>query len=307
MLEKGLHESYISNLGLSVSLNIPDKPTATVQIIHGMNEHKERYYPFMKFLGGMGFATLTADIRGHGKSVDSPENLGYIDRTENAVIRGINNLEYMLESDFPDMPRFIIGHSMGSLIARNYMNFYGERLDGIFLLGTPCYTKLSVFADMINTRLEKKSGTDYRNVKITERVENFLNRNFEDIPHSWICSNADVVREFNADPLCSFTYTLSGYDLLLKLMRMANNDKIWKNPPKNPDIPIRFISGKDDPCMISENKFFESIEFLENAGYRNITHRLYENMRHEVLNETDKYKVWEDIAENLLSWRTKIT
>lgn len=299
MFAKGFHEFNISNIESHVAVNVPENPVATVQIIHGMNEHKERYYDFMKFLGKKGFITITADNIGHGKSVYPPNDLGYIyNRSPDTFLTIIaNRLSKINDINNPSMPHFMIGHSMGSLIVRCCMQC-DNPIDGVILLGTPCYSRLAPFADLLTAELKKKLSPDYRSEIIRDWSEKFLNRNFEDIPHSWICSNPEVVMAFNNDPLCNFTYTLSGYQALIGLMQRAYSLETTNKP----DLPIRFISGKDDPCMLSEEKFFDAIKSLENAGYRNITHKLYVGMRHEVLNETDKIQVWNDIADHLISW-----
>ncbi|MDE5557891.1 MAG: alpha/beta hydrolase [Ruminococcus sp.] len=299
MLDKGFYGFDIAHIKTHVALNVLENPVATVQIIHGMNEHKERYYNFMKFLGEKGFITMTADNIGHGKSVYPPHDLGYIhnETPDSLLINTAHRLSIINDINYPSIPHFMIGHSMGSLIARCCLQ-YDKNLDGVILLGTPCYSRLAPFADLLTAELEKKLSPDYRSEIIRDWSEKFLNRNFEDIPHSWICSNLEVVMAFNNDPLCNFTYTLSGYQALTGLMKRAYSlEKTDK-----PDLPIRFISGKDDPCMLSEEKFFDAIKSLENAGYRNITHKLYVGMRHEVLNETDKIQVWNDIANHLTLW-----
>ncbi|MDE6671676.1 MAG: alpha/beta hydrolase [Ruminococcus sp.] len=298
MPDKNFNEYYIENLKIHIAVNIPENPVATVQIIHGMSEHKERYYDFMKFLGEKGFITLTADNIGHGKSVHPPHDLGYIHdiSPDGLLIRTAGYINKMLAVKYPSVPHFMIGHSMGSLIARCCMQY--NNTDGVILIGTPCYSRLAPFADLLTSELEKKLSPDYRSDIISEWSEKFLNRNFEDMSHSWICTNPEVVMAFNNDPLCNFTYTLSGYQALTGLMKRAYSPETTTNP----DLPVRFISGKDDPCMLSEEKFFEAIKSLENAGYRNITHKLFIGMRHEILNETDKIQVWNDIADHLTSW-----
>lgn len=298
MLDNGLYEFDISYLKTHIAVSIPENPVATVQIIHGMNEHKERYYDFMGFLGKKGFITIIADNIGHGRSLYPPHDLGYIcdEKPDRLLINTANRISIMNKINFLSMPHFMIGHSMGSLIARCCLQY--DNLDGFILLGTPCYSRLAPFADLLTAELEKKLAPDYRSEIICDWSEKFLNRNFEDIPHSWICSNPETVMSFNNDPLCNFTYTLSGYQALTGLMKRAYSLK--KN--SNLDLPVRFISGKDDPCMLSEEKFFDAIKSLENVGYRNITHKLYIGMRHEVLNETDKIQVWNDIADHLTLW-----
>lgn len=297
----GFHEfnmrTTLARYHINVAISVPENPTAIVQIIHGMSEHKERYYPFMKFLAEKDFATAIADNRGHGKSIDNPEDLGYI--PPDTLFNYAYGFNQFLQRYFYTIPHFMIGHSMGSLIAMNCLQS-SCRIDGLILLGNPSRHRFTALAEMVSTELAEKLSARYRSEKIRDRSEKILNRNFEDVPHSWICSNPEVVMQFNNDPLCNFTYTLGGYKALMEVMHRAYNDKNWSCIISN--TPIRFISGKDDPVMFSEEKFFETIKYLESKGYRNISHKLYVGMRHEVLNETDKLLVWNDIADHLIAW-----
>jgi len=131
-----------------------------------------------------------------------------------------------------------------------------------------------------------------------------LGKGFENVPHSWICSDPEVVEKFNADPMCNFKYTLNGYEGLLWLMKETYSKKGWQ--VKNPRLPIRFVSGKDDPCMLSEKKFFKAMDTLEKVGYESISHRFFDGMRHEVLNEKNSMNVYKDIAKTLFSWIDRI-
>jgi len=283
---------------ISVALSKPESPKAVLLIIHGMNEHKERYYDFMKFLAEHSIASIICDNRGHGKSINSPEYLGYVGDGGLMVLNSLFLLKFS-QNFFKRIPHFILGHSMGSLIARCVIQTCGQKVDGLFLVGTPCYTRLSPLADIVEKELEKNLGEKYRSELINEWSENLLNLKFGGVPHSWICSDVSVVNEFNNDPLCNFVYTLNGYKALIQLMRRANNAEMYNAEEKNPSMMIHLMSGKDDPCMLSEEKFFETVKFMEDVGYRNVTHKLYTGMRHEVLNETDKLQVWNDIIDKI--------
>lgn len=273
-----------------------------VQLVHGMNEHKERYFPFMDYLAEEGFVSVIHDNRGHGKSICSPDDLGFMFRDGGAgFLSDIVQLNRIVRETYPQHPLFLIGHSMGSLGVRCFLKENDDRINGLVVLGCPCYSRFSAPVRAINSAVSKKMGSRFRSEKIDEAAEAFLNRSFEhDVPHSWICSDREVVDKFNSDPLCSFKYTLNGYESLLWLMRETYSRRGWN--VRNPHLPIRFISGADDPCMISEKKFFKAVGMLEKLGYESTSHRIFEGMRHEVLNEKNNIIVWKDIAKSLFSW-----
>ncbi|MBR6243278.1 MAG: alpha/beta hydrolase [Ruminococcus sp.] len=297
----------VPGLCISIAVHRPKgEPCGIVQFIHGMSEHKERYFPFMDHLVEKGYICIISDNRGHGKSVVSPEDLGYMyDEPEYFMPHDQEWIYTFADRLFPDLPHFIIAHSLGSLIARCMLNRRKITPDGVFLLGTPCYNKLSAAVDMLGSDFLNKFGERYRSTAVSSFSENFFNRRFGDVPHSWISSDPETVRHFTEDPLCGFTYTLKGYAGVLSIMKRAYTPA--PDDVRTPtSIPVHLISGKDDPCMFSEEKFFNSVAALENMGYMNVTHRLYPGMRHEVLNEMDKMTVWNDIAEKLALWSSSV-
>jgi len=295
--------SAFDGLLISAVIAIPsEQPCGVVQLVHGMNEHKERYYPFMDYLAEQGFITVIHDNRGHGKSVCSPDDLGFMFRNGGeGIVSDIVQLTKIVKETYPQLPLFMIGHSMGSLAVRCFLKEHDDMIDGAVILGCPCYSRFSGFVRAVDGAASKKLGSRFRSEKIYEISEAFLNKHFNsELPHSWICSETSVVEEFNADPLCNFRYTLNGYEGFLYLLRSTYSKRGWKM--KNPHLPIRFVSGKDDPCMLSEKKFFKAVAMLEKLGYESTSHRLFEGMRHEVLNEKNNINVWKDIAKTLFSW-----
>lgn len=302
--------SEFDGLDISAVIAVPSGTiNGVVQIVHGMNEYKERYFPFMDYLASEGFITVIHDNRGHGKSICSPEDLGFMYRNGGeGFVEDIAQLTRMVRSNYPTYPYFLIGHSMGSLGARCFLRKHDTEINGLIVLGCPCFSRFSGFARSIDSAVVKKLGSRLRSDKIYDIAEKALNKPFnkngEAPPHSWICSDSEVVDKFNADPMCNFRYTLNGYDGLLWLMRETYSTKGWN--VANPRLPIRFISGKDDPCMLSEKKFFKAMDVLEKVGYTSISHRLFDGMRHEVLNEKNNMNVYKDIAKTLYSWIDRI-
>lgn len=295
--------------GLTVSALIA-KPSGNingiVQIVHGMNEHKERYFDFMDYLAEEGFITVIHDSRGHGKSICAPEDLGFMFRNGGqGFVEDIAQLMKTVRSAYPTYPYFIIGHSMGSLGVRCVLKEHDSELNGAIILGCPCYSRFSPFVRSINSAVAHRLGSRYRSEKIYEVSEKTLNKGFGSVPHSWLSSDKEAVEKFNSDPLCSFKYTLNGYEGLLYLMKETYSKKGWQ--VRNPRLPIRFISGRDDPCMISEKKFFKAIQLLDKVGYESVSHRLFDGMRHEVLNEKNNISVYKDIAKTLYSWIDRLS
>ena len=295
--------------GLKVSAVIA-KPSGNingiVQIVHGMNEHKERYFEFMDYLAEEGFITVIHDNRGHGKSICTPDDLGFMFRNGGkGFVEDIVQLKKTVRSVYPTYPYFILGQGMGSLGVRCMLKEHDEDLGGVVLLGCPCYSRFSGFVRSVNSAVSQKQGSRSRSDRIYEAWEDTMNRDFGGAPHSWISSRKEVVEDVNADPLCNFKYTLNGYEGLLYLMRETYSKSGWR--VKNPNLPIRFISGRDDPCMISERKFFKAMQLLDKVGYESVSHRLFDGMRHDVLNEKNSINVYKDIAKTLYSWIDRLS
>lgn len=293
-------------LMLSVSVSVPyGNINGVVQIVHGMNEYKERYYNFIDYLAGNGFICVIHDNRGHGKSIAVPDDLGFMyENGGHGFVSDIAQISRIVNKKFPDIPHFMIAHSMGSLGARCFIRNHDSDIDGLIILGSPSYNIFSGLVRNISSAVIHGENSRLRSQRIYELSEKVFNRKYGSPPHSWICTRREVVEKFNSEPLCSFIYTLNGYQGLLYLMQNTYNPDGWK--VKNPSLPVRFLSGRDDPVMISEKKFIKSVGFLEHAGYKNISYRLFDNMRHEVLNEKNNIAVYRDIAETLFLWTDKI-
>lgn len=296
-------QSPCDGLNLSAIMTKPHNPRGIVQISHGMCEHKERYLPFIKFLNDNGFACVIHDHRGHGKSIREYDDLGYFyENGANALVEDIYAVTQYAKNELPELPVFLLGHSMGSLGARCYLKDYDKEIAGLFVCGSPSNNPWGRFGNMFDDYLILAHGDHGRSVIVNNVFVNALQRNFrgENLQNSWICSDPDVVHEYNDDPLCSFSFTFNGYKALLELLASTYSDEGWN--VKNPELPIRFLSGRDDPCIVNEKLFVSAAEHLKAKGYENVTYRLFDNMRHEILNEKEKKIVWDDILQTLEQW-----
>ena len=299
--EKIKINSKVDNLEIECLLVIPDEGIkGLIQIAHGMNEHKERYLDFMGFLAQNGYACIINDHRGHGNSIKEKDDIGYFyDNNAEYVVEDLNQITEYITEKFKDKKIILFGHSMGSMIVRKYMEKYDDKIDGLIVCGSPSENKLAKLGLFFIKLLEGIKGERYRSKFIRNLMFNGYDKENE-IKNSWICYNEEIVKKYKEDPLCQYEYTLNGMENIVKLMIDIYNPKLYQK--KNLNLPIYFIAGKDDPVIVSEKKWNEAQNFLKNIGYQEIQNKLYENMRHEILNEKENQKVYEDI----LKWITNL-
>lgn len=293
--------SDVDQLEIQGMILLPSKrPVGIVQLVHGMCEYKERYYDFMKYLAEKGYACVIHDHRGHGKSVVSDADLGYFyDGGYEALIEDTHQVaEYIKDYVGREIPYILLGHSMGSMVVRSFLKRYDDEIDKLVVVGCPSKLPGSKPGLALANVLGKIKGERKHSKLMDYMVMNSTyEKRFkkEKLSHAWINSDVEKVKAYNEDRYCNFTFTINGYKELIKLMRDTYGEKGWKL--NNPNIPIKFFSGKDDPCAVSPNKFGESIHFLKDVGYQNVKGALYKGMRHEILNEKHKMRVYKDIYD----------
>lgn len=289
--------SRFDSIPLSITIAEPDNaPKAVVQIVHGMCEHKERYIPFIQFLTDHGYAVIIHDHRGHGASVLSSEDLGYFySGGYQAMIADARLVGAHIQQRYPDLPFFLFGHSMGSMVVRSYIKTDDSTVDALVVCGSPSYNSSTSIGKCLAKTSARNHGDRYRPKNIQRLSFNSFNRKFrhEGSPNAWICSDTTVVRLYDADPLCNFQFTANGFYNLFSLMQFTYDTKDWKLTRR--DMPILFVSGEDDPCAAGKRRFAKAQQSMNKAGYTNVDGTMYPNMRHEILNEKEKETVWNDI------------
>ena len=277
---------------------IPDgQIKALVQIAHGMCEYKERYIDFMNFLAGKGYVCVISDHRGHGKSIKSDNDLGYMyEGGAEGLVEDLHKLMKTTKDKFgTELPYYLLGHSMGSLIVRCFAKKYDGEIDKLAVVGSPSDKpgkSLGLFFARIIEKIRGERGkTDFLTSLTVEGYEKPFKD--ENIRHAWVNSDRAAVEAYNNDPLCNYTFTNNGYKNLISITTDTYDLKNWKM--ENPDMPIYFFSGAQDPCAAGKKSFEKSADFMRRVGYKNVRTKMYENMRHEILNEPDHMQVYEDI------------
>ena len=298
MQTKMTMRSSYDGLDISVIVVSPEEePKAILQISHGVCGCKERFLPFMEYMAGHGVLCVASDHRGHGASVKSQEDLGYMyDGGYYALVDDMRMVTDWIHNEYPGKSVYLLGHSMGSMAARVYVKYDDSAIDGLIICGSPSWNPYSRFGYGLMTML-CWLGMSRRRFKFIQKLtSDRYNRRFADEGYqAWTCSDPNQRKLVQENPLCNYILTANGTRNLLGLMIDTYRRGEWA--VSNPDMPVHFISGDDDPMMSSEKKFHQAAQNLCNRGYVNVTSALYPGMRHEVLNEIGKEEVWDEILE----------
>ena len=183
---------------------------------------------------------------------------------------------------------------MGSMAARVYAQKYDDLIDGLILSGIPSWHPFSYIAYLLTGAVSFLGGGRIRPAFISDLVSGLYNRRFSsEGPRAWTCSDPAVRRAFAKNPRCNYVFTMNGMHGLMALMIMSYKNYGWD--VHNPEMPVFFISGEDDPCKRNEDMFHKAALDMCRHGYHNVTSALYGGMRHEILNEKEKESVWKDI------------
>lgn len=295
---EGFFESEADGLEISVLAVLPDMNPyrGIVQLVHGMSEYKERYLPFMEYLAGLGYIAVIHDHRGHGKSIRNRGDLGYMyGGGAEAMLMDIGTLNTTLHKEFPTLPLILFGHSMGSLAVRAFAGNHDDKIDMLIVCGSPSSNPARPVGVAIAKGEKAILGSRHKsrlleNISFSSNVMKFRK---DKSCTSWICSDRKVADEYNNSPLCGFTFTDDAYLALFGLMKKAYDVKHWEC--RNPDMPVLFVSGADDPCLINVRHFAKAVQAMRRAGYKDVKGKLYPGMRHEILNEIGKEQVYRDI------------
>lgn len=272
-----------------------------LQIAHGMVEFIDRYDRFARFMAGQGFVVVGNDHLGHGSSVVSEEDLGFFaERDGNKhVISDLHKLMLLTKRKYPNLPYFFLGHSMGAFLARQYACYFGHSLAGVIVMGTG-YTPESLIltGKSICRSIASVRGWRYRSEFLRKLVFGNNNKPFEPARtrNDWLTKDEAIVDAYNANPLNNYNFTVNGYFHMFRSIEMCQKSANLARIPK--DLPILLISGAMDPVGNFGEGVRQVCEAYLKAGLTDVTMKLYENDRHEILNELDH-----DVVDNdILNW-----
>ncbi len=267
------------------------------QLIHGMKEYIERYDAFFTFLCENGFLCVAHDHLGHGKTVNDDSELGFISKSDGyeLLIEDCHDIRNELKKDYPDLPLVLLGHSMGSFIARLYAEKYSFELAGLIIMGTAGKNPVSKLGLFLTDFIKKRKGEKYFSKFIDSICFGSYNNKFkgENSRASWITSDEEIQTKYNNDPYCKFNFTISAMNDLIMLIDLCNQKSHFSNFDKL--LPVLLVSGTDDPVGNYGKGVKEVAANYRKAGVRRVLLKLYNGARHEILNDISKETVYSDI------------
>ena len=275
---------------------MPDvEPIASLQIVHGMTEHILRYDDFACYLNSRGFAVYGHDHLGHG---GTSEEKGFIaeEHGDDMLVADMGLVNSRMRSDLPEIPHFVMGHSMGSFVTRRFLTVGGDDIDAAVIMGSGQQAGYQVsLALSVAKLLCMVKGNHHRSDMLNGLVFGSYDKKFDtpDLPNKWLCANPEALKAYDEDPDCGFQFTDAAYRDLFTMIRRIEKGEGFERIPK--DLPVLFVSGEEDPVGDFGKGVEKAKAGLEGHGLRPEI-RLYPGMRHEILNEVDHGSVYRDIA-----------
>lgn len=293
------------NHQIAVTVFEPEKHTkAHIHILHGMAEHQERYVPFAQCLTEVGYLVSMHDHRGHGQTakLNQIPNGFFSDKDGfDKVVKDVKTVTDIVRENLTLPPMILFGHSMGSFVARKYTQLYSEELSKVIYSGTGGVS----FQHYVGVFLAKLLAKTYGKT-VESKIMDYLS--FGHFNHSiqnpktkfdWLSSDSKEVERYIADDQCGYVSTNQFYvDFLQGIITLSKDRKVRQI--RN-DLPILLISGADDPVGGYGKGIWKVANQFSRCGLHDITVHLFEDMRHEILNEINR----EQVVQTILKWLEK--
>ena len=201
-----------------------------------------------------------------------------------------------VKKHYPNIPYFLMGHSMGSMFSQRYAMRYGKEIDGLILTGIVCVDRHLIIPGKILCKIisvikgERYRSKLFNNLVFGQFLKKIPNHKTE---YDWLTTDEDRVNDFINDEKCGFGFTMNGFEALLSTLGYIQNERHIAKIPK--DLKVLMISGSEDPCGNYGKYIDELFASYKNQGIHSVSKKLYEGCRHELVNEKIKDKICEDI------------
>ena len=275
------------------------EPRAVLQIVHGMCEYFGRYEDYAKSLAEAGILVVGHDHLGHGNTAPTPDDLGFTAKGGGAdfLVEDVFALTEKVKEDYPDAPVILFGHSMGSFIAREVLARHGDAYRAAIICGTggpeaPAGAGKAMAKTIMTFCGERHRSKMLKNIAFTGYYK--MIEKGEPV-NAWLTHDKAVVDKYNSDPFCAYIFTVRAYHDLFTLVAWANA-KDWAGKlPK--DLPVLVTAGEEDPVGAFGKGPRTVADRMTDAGMKNVTLKMFPGMRHEILNEIGKEKVYRELNE----------
>lgn len=263
------------------------EPMAVLQIVHGVAEYIGRYDDFARFLNEQGIAVVGHDQLGHGLSVTANGTPVYFGdgNTWKTVVDDVYLLHTKLKEAYPNIPHLLMGHSMGSFVARSYLIRYPGTVKAAIIMGTGWQGGLKISAGIAIANLIARKGADKTSNMVTKLAFGPYLKPFKPIRTEldWLSVDTDNVDAYIADPLCGAPPTVGLFREMLKGIRF--NQRFGNLDKMDHHTPVLLISGEKDPVGDLSAGVRQTYAEFKRSGVGDCTMKLYPGLRHEILNE----------------------
>ena len=272
-----------------------NQPKAVLQIVHGMAEHIERYDRFARYLNQNSILVVGADNASHGKSISKDGIRGYVGAEHgwNSLIQDIQSVHSIIKQSYCGLPCILFGHSMGSFLARSYAARHGDDLDGFIFCGTAGKNPALPVAKVLARSEIRKNGASTPSRLLDKLSFGAYNNAFKPnrTPFDWLSRDEAEVDKYVDDPACGFVFTAAGFRDLFDGLGEVSGPQWARRVPKR---PILLIAGDADPVGANGKGVKQVEAWLVQSGHR-VKCILYPGARHELLNETNREQVSDDV------------
>jgi alpha-beta hydrolase superfamily lysophospholipase len=283
------------------------RPVAVLQIAHGMAEHSARYAPFAKFCNEQGVIVVANDHRGHGQTGEKSGVMGYFAPHNGfeQVVHDLYAIHTWLAKEYPDLPKYLMGHSMGSFLTRRYLQRYGASIDGAILMGSGGDPGLAAKIGKLVARLQMRRNPTKPSKLLDTMAFGAYNRGIKDAKtkFDWLSRDDREVKKYIEDPHCGMVASAGFFFDLFTGLELIHDPALIQNIPK--DIPILVVSGDADPVGGNGRGVAAFVGQLKKNGITNVKMKMYPEARHELLNEINQKEVMDDLLEWLLEQITE--
>lgn len=275
-------------------------PKGIIQIAHGVTEYIERYEEFATYMTNQGYIVVGNDHLGHGRSLIEQKRM---------YTGGLNSWQYLVEDirqcheittkEFPRLPYYILGFSLGSFLVRNYLSDYNPRVSKVFLVGTGYQNPLliSIVKGIVKQEIKKYGDSAYTD-KINELSFGTYNKQLKNpkTKYDWLSKSKNNLEKYQQDPMVGKELTTSLFYEMLEGISYTSKESTIKK--MNKSLPIIILSGEEDPVGEMTKGVIKYNNKLKKLGYKTVL-KIYPNMRHDIFHENLSNKVLEDILSKL--------